>query len=121
MNELAEASPLYNGELRLHQADFRIMVFQLNEEPATEEMADDSAAGDEIPACKQWILPSREFHGLWESLVYDEGIKHNLLDYAHTTMLFSEKKVNTNLISWNRVILLHGPVRYYSRFLVFLF
>jgi SpoVK/Ycf46/Vps4 family AAA+-type ATPase len=26
-----------------------------------------------------------------------------------TTMLFSDHKVNANIISWNRVVLLHGP------------
>ena len=26
-----------------------------------------------------------------------------------TTMLFSDRKVNANIISWNRVVLLHGP------------
>ena len=31
-----------------------------------------------------------------------------LLDYVMTTLLFSDKKVNSNLITWNRVVLLHG-------------
>ncbi len=32
-----------------------------------------------------------------------------LLSYAETTLLFSEKGVNPLIISWNRVVLLHGP------------
>jgi len=32
-----------------------------------------------------------------------------LLDYVTTTLLFSEKQVDSKLISWNRVILLNGP------------
>lgn len=32
-----------------------------------------------------------------------------LLDYAETTLLFSDKGVDPNIISWNRVVLLHGP------------
>jgi SpoVK/Ycf46/Vps4 family AAA+-type ATPase len=28
---------------------------------------------------------------------------------VETTLLFSDSKVNTNIISWNRVVLLHGP------------
>lgn len=31
-----------------------------------------------------------------------------LLDYVSTTMYFSDKNVDSNLISWNRVVLLHG-------------
>lgn len=33
-----------------------------------------------------------------------------LLNYAATTILFSDRKVDTNVISWNKVILLHGKV-----------
>lgn len=101
-----EQSHLYNGIIMFWQADIQIHVYQLNEEGAAEEMADDS---EDIPACKQWMLPSLDFHGMWGSLVFDDGIKRNLLEYASTTMLFSDKMVNTQLINWNRVILLHGP------------
>lgn len=31
-----------------------------------------------------------------------------LLDYMLTTLLFSDKKVDSNLVAWNRVVLLHG-------------
>lgn len=31
-----------------------------------------------------------------------------LLDYVMTTLLFSDKNVDSNLITWNRVVLLHG-------------
>jgi SpoVK/Ycf46/Vps4 family AAA+-type ATPase len=94
------------GVVTYWQADIRIHVYQLNDESYAEEMVDDQ---DEIPACKQWILPSQEFDGMWDTLIFDSNIKSNLLEYAHTTMLFSDKNVNTQLINWNRVILLHGP------------
>lgn len=32
-----------------------------------------------------------------------------LLSYAHSALLFSDAGVDTNLITWNHVILLHGP------------
>ena len=50
-----------------------------------------------------------EFHGLWETLIYDSDVKRDLLNFVSTTMLFSERGVNSNIISWNRVVLLHGP------------
>jgi len=83
---------------------FRIFVYQLNEEGPVEEMTDGDA-----PACQQWLLPAREFNGLWESLVFEETIKSDLIDYVSTAMLFSDKLVDPHLINWNRVILLHGP------------
>lgn len=37
------------------------------------------------------------------------AVLFQLLDYASTSMIFSQYNVNTNVISWNRVILLYGP------------
>ncbi|XP_037078013.1 pachytene checkpoint protein 2 homolog isoform X2 [Pollicipes pollicipes] len=74
--------------------------------PEVEEVDDE---GGDMPAATQWILPSRDFHGLWESLIYETNIKQQLLNFVSTTLLFSDKGVNGNIISWNRVVLLHGP------------
>ncbi|KAK9246300.1 P-loop containing nucleoside triphosphate hydrolase protein [Lipomyces tetrasporus] len=54
-------------------------------------------------------LPCRNIDGLWESLVFDEDIKHRLLHFMSTIMLFSDRQVNHKIVSWNRIILLHGP------------
>lgn len=27
-----------------------------------------------MTACQRWALPNAEFYGLWESLVYEEGM-----------------------------------------------
>ena len=94
------------------QAEVRVYVYQLNDEACAEEMVDEQ---EDIPACKQWMLPSLEFDQQWDSLVFDDNIKSNLLEYAHTTMLFSDKNVNTQLVNWNRVILLHGPPGMHSQ------
>ena len=32
-----------------------------------------------------------------------------LIEYVKTALLFSEKGVNSSLITWNKVVLLHGP------------
>ncbi|XP_012629594.1 pachytene checkpoint protein 2 homolog isoform X2 [Microcebus murinus] len=82
-------------------------IFQLNEDgPSSENLEEET---ENIIAANHWVLPSAEFHGLWDSLVYDVQIKSHLLDYVMTTLLFSDKNVNSNLITWNRVVLLHGP------------
>ncbi|XP_012677091.2 pachytene checkpoint protein 2 homolog [Clupea harengus] len=64
---------------------------------------------EELSAANSWLLPAAEFHGIWESLIYDSGVKTQLLDYVSTTIFFSDKNVDSNLIAWNRVVLLHGP------------
>ena len=55
------------------------------------------------------MLPSREFHGQWEALHMDEMVKPDLLNFSRSSMFFAERGVTPNLISWNKVILLHGP------------
>lgn len=109
------------------QAAIAIHVFQLSEvtsanfnhfsfdytmrnlkEGPSEETADDES-GENVSACTQWVLPAIENKGLWESLIFDEAIKTQLLEYTTTAMLFSDKRVNNSIIAWNRVVLLHGP------------
>ena len=34
-------------------------------------------------ASRELFLPSRELHGVWENLIYDEGIKDKLLRYVN--------------------------------------
>ncbi|XP_052061155.1 pachytene checkpoint protein 2 homolog [Mytilus californianus] len=85
--------------------NIQIHVYQLQDDgPGTEELDD-----EDLAAANHWLLPSTDFHGMWDSLVFDDDIKGNLLNYAATTLLFSDRKVDTNVISWNKVILLHGP------------
>lgn len=36
-------------------------------------------------------------------------LKNSLLRYVESTLHFADKGVNTNVISWNQVVLLHGP------------
>jgi len=57
----------------------------------------------------EWVLPSVQFQGLWETLIYDDALPQRLLDYVSTAMYFSDCGVNAGLIAWNRVVLLHGP------------
>ena len=64
---------------------------------------------NEIAACTTWMLPHRDFHGLWESLHYENEIKSDLLSYCQTAMYIAGKKVDQKMVSWNKVILLHGP------------
>lgn len=82
-----------------------VCVYRLDEEAAADEMAE----AENISAAKHWTLPSREFAGLWDSLIYDSSIKQRLLDYVAVAMMLSDRAVDDNLVSFNRVVLLHGP------------
>ncbi|KAK9926803.1 hypothetical protein M0R45_024014 [Rubus argutus] len=82
-----------------------VHVFQLSEEGACEDVS-----GDGQPSTfNEWILPAKEFDGMWESLIYESGLKQRLLRYAASALHFTEKGVNPFLVSWNRIVLLHGP------------
>lgn len=54
-------------------------------------------------------LPANRCEGIWESLIYEEGLKTKLLNYIYSSIVFAEYDVNPNLISWHRLVLLHGP------------
>eukprot|EP00271_Cylindrocystis_brebissonii_P006649 TRINITY_DN1940_c0_g1_i5.p1 TRINITY_DN1940_c0_g1~~TRINITY_DN1940_c0_g1_i5.p1 ORF type:complete len:290 (+),score=32.59 TRINITY_DN1940_c0_g1_i5:410-1279(+) len=87
------------------QVALQVHVFQLSEEGPGEEIGED----EELATFHEWQLPSREFHGVWESLIFEVGLKQRLLRYASTALLFSDRGVDPKLISWNRVVLLFGP------------
>ncbi|KAH7549829.1 hypothetical protein JRO89_XS13G0088000 [Xanthoceras sorbifolium] len=82
-----------------------VHVFQLSEEGPCEEVSADGQPS----SFNEWILPAKEFDGMWESLIYESGLKQRLLRYAASALLFTEKGVNPFLVSWNRIVLLHGP------------
>ncbi|XP_052152992.1 pachytene checkpoint protein 2 homolog isoform X2 [Oryza glaberrima] len=82
-----------------------VHVFQLSEDGPGEEPGED----DTLSSFNEWALPAKEFDGLWESLLYEVGLKQRLLRYAASALLFTEKGVDPCLVSWNRIVLLHGP------------
>lgn len=82
-----------------------VHVFQLSEEGPCEDLNGDG----QLSSFNEWMLPAKEFDGMWESLIYESGLKQRLLRYAASALLFTEKGVDPFLVSWNRIILLHGP------------
>ncbi|KAK5618291.1 Pachytene checkpoint protein 2 [Crenichthys baileyi] len=103
---IVDLEEIITQPLDVQSCDVSIHVFTLNEEgPSMLNLEED----EELSAANHWLLPAAEFHGIWESLIYETGVKAKLLDYVTTTIYFSDKNVDSNLISWNRVVLLHGP------------
>jgi pachytene checkpoint protein 2 len=91
-------------EIGCWAVDLEFFIYHLNTEEAAEEMID-----DDITACSQYMLPCAQFEGLWESLIYADSTKERMLKYASTALLFADRGVDSNIISWNRAMLLHGP------------
>ncbi|XP_069552220.1 pachytene checkpoint protein 2 homolog [Brachyistius frenatus] len=103
---IVDLEEIVTQPLDLRSSSVSVHIFTLNEDgPSVLSLGQD----EELSAANHWLLPAAEFHGIWESLVYDTGVKSQLLDYITTTIYFSDKNVDSNLISWNRVVLLHGP------------
>ncbi|KAM9724054.1 pachytene checkpoint protein 2 homolog isoform 1-T2 [Menidia menidia] len=103
---IADIEEIITQPIDLKNCSVSIHIFTLNEDgPSMLSLEED----EELSAANHWLLPAAEFHGIWESLVYETGVKTKLLDYVTTTIYFSDKNVDSNLISWNRVVLLHGP------------
>lgn len=68
------------ADVPFFQGDVRVHVFPLSDEGACEETLE----GGDVNACSQWVLPAREFDGLWDSLVFGCAIKNRLLEYIST-------------------------------------
>ncbi|KZT26942.1 P-loop containing nucleoside triphosphate hydrolase protein [Neolentinus lepideus HHB14362 ss-1] len=89
----------------------QIHVYQPNDTDAFEEFdgGGRGGEGEEVMAASICELPSRGWEGLWDSLIYEGDVKGRLLDYIYATVVFSDADVDFNVVSWNRVVLLHGP------------
>ncbi|KAF4798276.1 thyroid hormone receptor interactor 13 [Turdus rufiventris] len=59
----------------LSSSSLCIHIFHLNEEGPTSENLEEE--NEDITAAHHWVLPAAEFHGLWESLIYDTDVKSN--------------------------------------------
>lgn len=110
--EIASSSTSASSSIFIADANLQIHVYQpsstdiIDEFSAADPNADDP---DETTAASVSELPNRTLDGVWDTLVYSDNIKPKLLNYIYTTLLFSDASVDFNLVSWNRVVLLHGP------------
>ncbi len=88
------------------KADLCIHIFRLLEGCGEKDYLDGE---EEIAACEQWELPNIMLSGLWESIIVEETMKQHILGYASSSMIFTAANINSDIIGWNRMILLHGP------------
>ncbi|KAF4531991.1 hypothetical protein B566_EDAN006536 [Ephemera danica] len=99
-------NPLQDAEIQ-HVIDPSYHIFQLDDSgPQVEDMGNEE---ESLSAATQWLLPSRDLNGLWDSLIFDSSVKDELLNFATSALLFSDCGVKEHIIGLNRVVLLHGP------------
>lgn len=94
--------------LSLEETQLDIHVYQLQHQRTLGD-AFTSADDDELPTATVTELPSHHLEGLWESLIFDNEIKGGLLHFVSTMMLFADRQLDPKVITFNRVVLLHGP------------
>ncbi|KAG6911652.1 hypothetical protein DXG01_007902 [Tephrocybe rancida] len=107
--------------LALEDMVLQIHVYQPSNSGSFEEFSNSTGVrddDDDTMAASVCELPNRTWDGLWDSLIYADNIKMKLLDYIHATLVLSDANVDcldfyrkfaVNLVSWNRIVLLHGP------------
>ncbi|GAA5869127.1 hypothetical protein JCM3774_003958 [Rhodotorula dairenensis] len=102
----AAAVPLDDVSLVIHvyQPPSSSRLTEFSTDPNADEDGD-----SDVPAASVLELPSLSLEGVWDSLIYEGNVKEKLLNYIHSTMLFSDAAVDFNIVTWNRVVLLHGP------------
>ena len=84
--------------LPVAQAALQIHVYQPNDGDAVNGFsAGPSSDGEEIMAASVCELPSRQWEGLWDSLIFPDDTKTKLLDYIYATVLFSDANVDCKL------------------------
>ena len=89
------------------KVNLRIHLFHLVEVEAQKDFLEST---DTLPACEQWMLPCYALSSdLWNSIIVKTHIKQQLVGYAASSSIFSDCQVDKNIITWNRMILLHGP------------
>ncbi|EIM88236.1 thyroid receptor-interacting protein 13 [Stereum hirsutum FP-91666 SS1] len=107
---IACESPCPSTSLPIEQIALQIHVYQYSENDTPEEYSNAGGAeGEEVMAATVCELPSKMWDGLWDSLIFSDDTKSRLLDYIYATVLFSDADVDFNIVTWNRVVLLHGP------------
>uniref|UniRef100_A0A2A4K4Y8 AAA+ ATPase domain-containing protein n=1 Tax=Heliothis virescens TaxID=7102 RepID=A0A2A4K4Y8_HELVI len=91
------------------EADLIFHVYKLDSFGVETNTMTDSGTGEEFPIAHIWALPSQEFHGLWETLIYEDQLKQDTVRFVETAFEFADHGVDSNIIGWNRVVLFHGP------------
>ena len=90
----ASESSCPDRSIPISQADLQIHVFQPFPDDTYDECTRSGDGEEEVVSATVCEMPSRNLEGLWESLIYADGVKSKLLDYIYATILFSDANVD---------------------------
>lgn len=88
------------------QAELIVHAFRFSNQDCEKDFLEGE---EDIPATEQWELPNLNLLGLWDSVVVEDAIKSKLLGYCDSSLQFGDAGIDSTIISWNRIVLLHGP------------
>jgi hypothetical protein len=75
-------------------------------------LTDDGTGGGDTAtiASEHTELPCAHFDDLWDNLVFDDDIKHEMVDYVNAIMMMSDRRVDPAIVTINRLLLFHGAL-----------
>lgn len=80
--------------------NIQIHTYQLQDDgPGTEELDD-----EDLAAANHWLLPSTDFHGMWDSLVFDDDIKGNVITFFGLVFCKFDKFCEAWIHLWVKLI-----------------
>ncbi|KAL9118394.1 MAG: hypothetical protein Q9187_005060 [Circinaria calcarea] len=112
-HKITDVTGLSNEEtvISLDTVDLDARIFSLLGDEAATQLIDPATveAGDQCAQAKVTDLPSTQFHGIWDSLVFDELIQVKLLRFIMRMIALASRQLNGRSVGWNRLVLLWGP------------
>ncbi|OXB71808.1 UNVERIFIED_CONTAM: hypothetical protein H355_011112 [Colinus virginianus] len=95
----AQLPPLQESPVVLALVDVsvQIVAYRLHRQVVEAEVIVDNEQEVGTPSYQRWTLPHEDLHGLWETLHFDSDTKRNLLQYATTAMLFSDRHIDSKV------------------------
>jgi hypothetical protein len=90
----ASESSCPERSIPISQANLQIHVFQPYPDDTYEECTGGGDGEEEVVSATVCEMPSMSLEGLWESLIYPDGVKSKLLDYIYATISFSDADVD---------------------------
>lgn len=62
--------------MRVEDVALKFHVYNLSQEDAATETVQNDC--EDLSVSSHWILPTKEFHSLWENLYFDSNIKEDV-------------------------------------------
>lgn len=71
-----------------HQNFYSVYVFELDQDGEEAEYMDDNDEEEgHSAASHHWLLPSRSFHGMWDSLIFESDMKCKVVQVINQQIL----------------------------------